>query len=376
MQGMLEFGPLWLVALAVPTFLYGPHWAGLTSALGLGGLLGAQTWITRRWAVGLVAVAIISCCVVLALSHVALVVVGVQVLLTLLVVAVSIPVLRRLHDAVPSTIRAGVASGVGTLTWLTFVPFALVFGALSESAGVDRAGWLLVAIAIVAAFLIVVVLPQPPAPVAEAVPVVPARAEDVAIPFPVDRFLPPDDPKWPGHWAKPPASWGVLGVSVDGADALDQARVAITEMPQALREVIVLRDVEGATPNKVRRSWIFAPRRSEPCSSRLAASFANAWSGTSRRVKMMTKESGSRRDDLRCIEFVDLVTAYLDGEVSKDQRRRIDTHLEGCQGCRAALDQFQMVIRLAGRLTATDIAAVDPLIRDRLTTTLRVPRRR
>jgi hypothetical protein len=33
-----------------------------------------------------------------------------------------------LHDAVPSTIRAGVASGVGTLTWLTFLPFALLFG--------------------------------------------------------------------------------------------------------------------------------------------------------------------------------------------------------------------------------------------------------
>src|SRR5919106_408448 len=39
MQGMLEFGPLWPVALVVPPFLYGPHWAGLTSALGIGGLL-------------------------------------------------------------------------------------------------------------------------------------------------------------------------------------------------------------------------------------------------------------------------------------------------------------------------------------------------
>ena len=48
MQGMLEFGPLWLVALAVPAFLYGPHWAGLTAALGLGGLLGARPWWNRR----------------------------------------------------------------------------------------------------------------------------------------------------------------------------------------------------------------------------------------------------------------------------------------------------------------------------------------
>jgi anti-sigma factor RsiW len=87
-------------------------------------------------------------------------------------------------------------------------------------------------------------------------------------------------------------------------------------------------------------------------------------------------DSGSGTDDLRCIEFVSLVTAYLDGEVDEEQRRRIDKHLEGCRGCRAALNQFQTVIRLAGRLTAAGVADVDPLIRDRLTATLRVPRRR
>jgi hypothetical protein len=40
LQAMLEFGPVWLVALAAPAIVYGPHWAGLMSALGLGGLLG------------------------------------------------------------------------------------------------------------------------------------------------------------------------------------------------------------------------------------------------------------------------------------------------------------------------------------------------
>ena len=86
--------------------------------------------------------------------------------------------------------------------------------------------------------------------------------------------------------------------------------------------------------------------------------------------------SGSGKEDLQCIEFVGLVTAYLDGEVNEGQRRRIDEHLEGCQGCQAALDQFRTVIRLAGRLTAADVADVDPLIRDRLTATLRASRRR
>ena len=89
----------------------------------------------------------------------------------------------------------------------------------------------------------------------------------------------------------------------------------------------------------------------------------------------MTKDSGSRREDLRCTQVVDMVTAYLDGEVSEGQRSRINHHLDGCQGCQAALHQFRTVIRLAGRLTGADVASIDPLIRDRLTATLRAPRR-
>jgi anti-sigma factor RsiW len=87
-------------------------------------------------------------------------------------------------------------------------------------------------------------------------------------------------------------------------------------------------------------------------------------------------DSGAARDDLSCIKVVRLITVYLDGEVEEDQRRRINRHLAGCAGCRAAIDQFQTIIRLAGRLTAADVASIDPLIRDRLIATLRQPRRR
>jgi anti-sigma factor (TIGR02949 family) len=81
-------------------------------------------------------------------------------------------------------------------------------------------------------------------------------------------------------------------------------------------------------------------------------------------------------DDLACIEFVDTVTEYLDGEVNEGRRARIERHLEGCEGCRAALDQFQTVIRLAGRLTEADVARIDTLVRDRLMAALRAMRRR
>ena len=101
----------------------------------MGGLLGSQAWLTSRWGALLVAAAIVGCGVVLALSDAVLVVIGAQVAMVLLVVAVGIPVLRRLHDAVPSSIRAGVASGVGTLTWLAFVPFAIAMGLLTDQLG-------------------------------------------------------------------------------------------------------------------------------------------------------------------------------------------------------------------------------------------------
>jgi predicted anti-sigma-YlaC factor YlaD len=90
----------------------------------------------------------------------------------------------------------------------------------------------------------------------------------------------------------------------------------------------------------------------------------------------MADPDGPGPDDLQCKELADSLTEYLDGEVSEAQRMRIDQHLGECEGCRAALDQFQTVIRLAGRLTAADVARIDALARDRLMATLRAARRR
>ena len=88
------------------------------------------------------------------------------------------------------------------------------------------------------------------------------------------------------------------------------------------------------------------------------------------------RTDGPAWDDLRCIELVELLTAHLDDELADDQRERVEVHLAGCRGCSAALDQFRTLIQIAGRLTAADVASLDPLLRDRLMTTLQIPRRR
>jgi anti-sigma factor RsiW len=87
-------------------------------------------------------------------------------------------------------------------------------------------------------------------------------------------------------------------------------------------------------------------------------------------------DSRSTEDEMRCVEFVELISDYLEGGVSEELRSRMERHLEGCAGCRAALEQIRTVIQVSGRITAADVASIDPLIRDRLLSTLRIPRRR
>jgi predicted MFS family arabinose efflux permease len=115
--------------------------------MGLGGLLGGRLSLARNANKVVVVTAMVASSLTLTTSHEIVAVIAAQVVLALLVVAVSTVLTRELHDAVPSSIRAGVSSGVGTMTWVAFVPFSLGFGLLSRHAGVLTAGWMMVAIA-------------------------------------------------------------------------------------------------------------------------------------------------------------------------------------------------------------------------------------
>jgi hypothetical protein len=93
--------------------------------------------------------------VVLTISRDIVIITAAQILLALLVVAAGIHVSRLLNDAVPSTIRAGVASGVSTLTWIAFMPIAPASGVLSEHQGGHTAGWTITAISAAAGLLLI-----------------------------------------------------------------------------------------------------------------------------------------------------------------------------------------------------------------------------
>ncbi|SEE93389.1 MFS transporter [Ruania alba] len=156
LQMMLEFSPLWLVVLAAPTFLYGPHWAGIVGSLGLGGVLAGRVDLDRPRTAAVIAVLMTATGVTLAVTGQVVVVVAAQILLVLLIVAASIHVSRMLHDAVPSAVRSGVASGVSTLSWIVFLPVAAIFGVITETDGVHTSGWIITALAIAAGASLVV----------------------------------------------------------------------------------------------------------------------------------------------------------------------------------------------------------------------------
>jgi anti-sigma factor RsiW len=66
---------------------------------------------------------------------------------------------------------------------------------------------------------------------------------------------------------------------------------------------------------------------------------------------------------VNCDEFVELVTAYLEGTLTPEAERRFVEHLAECDGCDRYLDQIRTTVGALGRLPEQSLA---PEARDRL----------
>jgi anti-sigma factor RsiW len=61
------------------------------------------------------------------------------------------------------------------------------------------------------------------------------------------------------------------------------------------------------------------------------------------------------RRDLVCQQMVELVTDYLEGTLSRAQRRRFEAHLAHCKNCTEYLVQMRATITATGRLREEDL---------------------
>ena len=66
---------------------------------------------------------------------------------------------------------------------------------------------------------------------------------------------------------------------------------------------------------------------------------------------------------MNCDEFVELVTAYLDGALDPRTERRFVEHLAECDGCDRYLDQIRATVRTLASLPEHSLPAQ---ARDRL----------
>ena len=65
-----------------------------------------------------------------------------------------------------------------------------------------------------------------------------------------------------------------------------------------------------------------------------------------------------RSRDLHCQQAIELLTDYLEGSLSRRQRRRLEAHLRDCPNCSNYLEQIRITIRLTGEMTPDDLMLV------------------
>jgi len=69
------------------------------------------------------------------------------------------------------------------------------------------------------------------------------------------------------------------------------------------------------------------------------------------------------KNTLSCQELVELITDYLEGALSRRDRKRFEAHIAACEHCTLYLEQLQRTIALTGMLREQD---VQPDARDAL----------
>ena len=62
------------------------------------------------------------------------------------------------------------------------------------------------------------------------------------------------------------------------------------------------------------------------------------------------------REYLGCIDFVGIVTDYLERELTGEEVSLVEEHLNLCDGCGRYLDQMRQTIRLAGLLRQDELS--------------------
>lgn len=54
---------------------------------------------------------------------------------------------------------------------------------------------------------------------------------------------------------------------------------------------------------------------------------------------------------MNCMEFEELMAAYLEGEIPSDKRQALEQHIESCERCQAEMSAYEKCAKIFQRFT-------------------------
>ncbi len=63
-----------------------------------------------------------------------------------------------------------------------------------------------------------------------------------------------------------------------------------------------------------------------------------------------------RRKDLACQQAIEMITDYLEGALSRRDRRNLENNLRSCPNCTAYLEQIKLTIEMTGSIAPDDLS--------------------
>ncbi len=154
-ETIFELSQLWFIAVAAPVALFGVFSAVVFSSWTTGGLLAARAKSNPATIVIFSTVLISIATLIVARDF--WLVLAAQFVVAICLVALSVILAKKMHDELPSRLRAGSASVVSTLARIVLIPLSLAFTVVANSQDVFNATYILLGIAVigVAAYLFI-----------------------------------------------------------------------------------------------------------------------------------------------------------------------------------------------------------------------------
>ncbi|MDB5176501.1 MAG: hypothetical protein JWN75_169 [Candidatus Saccharibacteria bacterium] len=146
-ETIFELSQLWFIAVAAPIALYGVFSAVIFSSWTTGGLLAAR--IKSKSAIISLMFILVAAIILLVLSRHFVLILITQFVITICLIAMSVILAKKMHDELPSRLRAGSLSVISTLARIILIPGSLLITGIANIYDIFAATYILLAIAIV-----------------------------------------------------------------------------------------------------------------------------------------------------------------------------------------------------------------------------------